>query len=209
MDAKPATVTGEVACSAPPTTITSASPCWIMRMPKPMLCVPVVQAVTTAMFGPRKPYLMERLPEIMLMTLDGTKNGDTRPGPAVQADRVRRFDGVDAADAGTDGNADAFGIAVRLFDASVAHGLDAGDHAVLNEGVEPPRLLALDVVRHLDVFHLGGDGDALAGGVEGVDRRRSAGAGEGVPPRFVHGVADGRQQAETGHGDTSFAHASS
>ena len=55
MDAKPATVTGDVACSAPPTTITSASPYWIMRIPKPMLWVPVVQAVTTAMFGPRNP----------------------------------------------------------------------------------------------------------------------------------------------------------
>ena len=55
MDEKPATVTGEVACSDPPTTMASASPYWIMRMPKPMLCVPVVQAVTTAMLGPRKP----------------------------------------------------------------------------------------------------------------------------------------------------------
>ena len=84
MEAKPATVTGEVACSEPPTTITSASPYWIRRAPRPMLCVPVVQAVTRARLGPRKPYLMDRLPAIMLMTLEGTKNGETREAPLLR-----------------------------------------------------------------------------------------------------------------------------
>ncbi len=40
-----------------------------------------MQAVTTAMFGPLKPYLIETWPEIMLMIEAGTKNGEMRRGP--------------------------------------------------------------------------------------------------------------------------------
>ncbi len=47
-----------------------------------MLCVPVVQAVTIAKFGPVMPYVIDRWPEIMLMIVAGTKNGETRRGPA-------------------------------------------------------------------------------------------------------------------------------
>ena len=46
-----------------------------------MLCVPVVQAVTMAMFGPFMPYRIDRLPEIMLMMQLGTKNGEILRGP--------------------------------------------------------------------------------------------------------------------------------
>ena len=52
---KPAIAVPVVANSAPPAIITSASPYWIIRAAKPMLCVPVVQAVTHAMFGPFRP----------------------------------------------------------------------------------------------------------------------------------------------------------
>ena len=67
--------------SAPPATITSASPYSIMRADRPMACRPVVQAVTTAMFGPLKPYLIDTWPEIMLMIDAGTKKGEMRRGP--------------------------------------------------------------------------------------------------------------------------------
>ncbi|MNT80303.1 hypothetical protein D3C72_2197420 [compost metagenome] len=67
--------------SAPPAIMTSASPYSIMRADVPMQCRPVVQAVTTAMFGPLKPYLIDRWPEIMLMIDAGTKNGEMRRGP--------------------------------------------------------------------------------------------------------------------------------
>jgi hypothetical protein len=61
--------------------MTSASPYLIKRAASPMLCVPVEQAVTMAKFGPFNPYLIERLPEIMLIMLPGTKNGEIRRGP--------------------------------------------------------------------------------------------------------------------------------
>ncbi len=41
--------------SAPPATMTSASPHWMMRAASPMAWAPVEQAVTTALFGPRSP----------------------------------------------------------------------------------------------------------------------------------------------------------
>jgi hypothetical protein len=41
----------EIVESAPPATITSASPYWISRADSPMLCRPVVQAVTTPGWG--------------------------------------------------------------------------------------------------------------------------------------------------------------
>ena len=52
---KPPIGTPDVVYSAPPATITSASPYAIMRAARPMLCVPVVHAVTQAMFGPFQP----------------------------------------------------------------------------------------------------------------------------------------------------------
>ena len=50
--AKPAIVVGEVDFSAPPANIASTSPAAIIRAAKPILWVPVVQAVVIAIFGP-------------------------------------------------------------------------------------------------------------------------------------------------------------
>ena len=51
------------------------------RAAQPMLCVPVVQAVTIEMFGPCKLYFIEICPATMLIIPAGIKNGDTRLGP--------------------------------------------------------------------------------------------------------------------------------
>src|SRR4051812_49654687 len=73
---KPPRPQGVVAISPPPATITSASPYWMVRMPRPMAWVDVVHAVTTPRFGPFRLYLIDRCPEIMLMIEAGTKNGE-------------------------------------------------------------------------------------------------------------------------------------
>jgi hypothetical protein len=52
-----------------------------------MAWAPEEQAVTTAWFGPRKPYFMETCPEARLIRQDGIKKGETRLGPFF--DRVR------------------------------------------------------------------------------------------------------------------------
>ncbi len=46
-----------------------------------MLWVPVVHAVTIDKLGPLKPYLIDKLPEIILIILAGTKNGDILLAP--------------------------------------------------------------------------------------------------------------------------------
>ncbi len=71
----------QIAASAPPATMTSASSHWIRRAASPSACAPVAQAVTTAWFGPLKPYLIETWPEARLISADGMKNGLTRRGP--------------------------------------------------------------------------------------------------------------------------------
>ena len=53
----------------------------ISRAASPIAWAPVEQAVTTAWFGPLKPYLIETLPEAKLIRLDGMKNGLMRRGP--------------------------------------------------------------------------------------------------------------------------------
>src|SRR5688572_14474388 len=77
----PAMPIRQIAASAPPATITSASPSLISRVASPMACAPVAQAVTTEWFGPLKPYLIETWPEARLIKADGMKNGLTRRGP--------------------------------------------------------------------------------------------------------------------------------
>ena len=79
--AKPATPMRQTAASAPPATITSASSQAISRAASPMAIAPVEQAVTTAWFGPRKPYLMESWPETRLIRVAGMKKGLSRRGP--------------------------------------------------------------------------------------------------------------------------------
>ena len=198
-------MTGEVACSAPPTTITSASPYWMARIPKPILCVPVVHAVTTARLGPRKSYIIDNLPEIMLMMLDGTKNGDTRPGP-----RSRHVEWVSSMvlmpPIPEPMATPILSPWLPSSTAGVPYGLDPGDQPILDEAVEASRFLAIQVVLDGETLDRRTDRDALAGGIEFGDGCGAANARKGVAPAFVHGIADGRQHAESCYRDSPCAH---
>ena len=65
--AKPPIASGVTHDSAPPATITSASPYSIMRAESPMQWVAVVHAVTMARFGPLKPNMIDKFPAIILI----------------------------------------------------------------------------------------------------------------------------------------------
>ncbi len=52
MALNPARLSGVMGASAPPANMTSTSPRAIIRKESPMACVPVLQAVTVAVFGP-------------------------------------------------------------------------------------------------------------------------------------------------------------
>ena len=69
---KPPTDVGVVPCSAPPATITSASPYWIMRIAMPIEWFDVAQAETAEKFGPFRPFRMLSCPGSMLMIVLGT-----------------------------------------------------------------------------------------------------------------------------------------
>ena len=68
---KPASEVGEIGASEPPAIITSASPYSISLPASPIAWVPVLQAVTMERFGPLRPYMIDRLPETMLMMVIG------------------------------------------------------------------------------------------------------------------------------------------
>ena len=128
------------------------------------------------------------------MTLDGTKNGETRAGATVHASGVGGLDRIDAPDPGADGNANPLAVAVRVVEPGIADRLDPGNHPVLNERVNPARLLAIDVVGHVEVLHGSADRNAVCADVEGVDRRGPADAGQRVRPALLDRVANRRQQ---------------
>ncbi len=77
MRPKPAKVSGCMHDSAPPATMTAASPAAMKREASPMECAPVVQAVEAAWLGPCRPYLMATCPAARLTRIRGTNSGET------------------------------------------------------------------------------------------------------------------------------------
>src|SRR5262245_56871050 len=75
---KPATDILVIGASAPPDTITSASPRWITLKASPIEFVPVAQAVTVHELNPRAPSVMETWPVAISGINIGTKKGLTR-----------------------------------------------------------------------------------------------------------------------------------
>src|SRR5690606_41299025 len=63
---------GEAPRSAPPASITSASPYWIIRIAMPIEWLAVAQAETAEKFGPLMPVSSDTCPGNMLMMVLGT-----------------------------------------------------------------------------------------------------------------------------------------
>ena len=72
MAAKAPTGISLIPASAPPATITSASPYWIMRIAMPIEWFDVAHADPAEKFGPLRPFMMLSWPGIMLMIVLGT-----------------------------------------------------------------------------------------------------------------------------------------
>src|SRR5574344_1819424 len=77
----PASAIRLTAPSVPPQIIISASPYFTIRAASPIEWAPVAHAVTTEIFGPWKPHLIEMFPAAILIIPLGIKNGLTRRGP--------------------------------------------------------------------------------------------------------------------------------
>ncbi len=75
------THSGVTAASAPPATITSASPRWIRWYAAPIAWEPVAHAVAVAMFAPRRLKRIDTWPAAALTISLGTVKGLTLRGP--------------------------------------------------------------------------------------------------------------------------------
>src|SRR3977135_2921717 len=110
-----------VAISPPPAIIRSASPYWMVRMPKPMACVEGVQAVHTPALRAFRPQR------------SGTGGDEERRDLArthrLQVLAVFGLDGPQATDAGAAHRAAALRIGLGEVDTGVAHGLHPGGDA--------------------------------------------------------------------------------
>ena len=88
---KPAIVTASMHASAPPATITLASPYLTIRNASPMAWAPLAHAVDAAWFGPWNPCRMLTRPAGMFTSTLGMKNGLRRrslPSPRSKAASV-------------------------------------------------------------------------------------------------------------------------
>ena len=108
----------------------STSPRATSRKASPMALVPVAQAVTTALTGPRAPKAMETCPAAMLPMIMGTKKGLKVAGPLLEVYLVLAFDGADPADAGANHYPDPPGIRLFFIQSGLSPGLFGSGNGV-------------------------------------------------------------------------------
>ena len=88
MAQKPPTPSSQMAPSAPPASMMSASPLRIMRMDSPRQWVPVAQAEVMQKLGPCRPYSMATWPARILVIICGIIKGEKRDGPLVRSTSI-------------------------------------------------------------------------------------------------------------------------
>ncbi len=172
---------GQIAPSAPPASMTSASSSAIIRAASPIAWAPVEHAVTTAWFGPIRPYLIETWPEIRLISRPWTKCG-RYPARAlfVQHDRFRR-DARQAADSRTDRATGAKPLFLgHVGQAGIFERLAGGVDAIDDERIDLALHLVIDArigvernARTVAADDLAGDSTGIIGRIEARDRRRT------------------------------------
>ncbi len=133
--------------SAPPATMTSASPSAIRRAASPMACAPVEQAVTTAWFGPLQAVLDRDLAGGEVDQAAGNEERADAARAAVAQRVAGLVDACDAADAGADEDAGAIWSSSRLrLPAGVGERLVGRGHRIDDEGVDLALFLRLHPV---------------------------------------------------------------
>ena len=113
------------------------------------------------------------------------------------------LDDVESADARADKDADALAVLGRDLQAGAFDGFMRGGESEMDEARHFARFFLVNELERVEVLHLGGEGDGEAGGVKAGDGGDAALTGQQVVPDFGGGVADGRNQAESGDNDAS------
>ena len=136
----------------------------------------------------------------------GDVEGGDASGPAVHEDLRALFYPRQATDAGTDGDADAVRVLRRHFQPGILEGLDAGRHAVMDEGIHLALVFFRDVLLQVQTADGAADAHRKAGGVEVGYLGDAADPGSNVAPRLCNRVSDRGHQAQTGDHNAAFAH---
>ena len=199
---KPAMPTRVIGASVPPQNITSARPRRIASSPSPIAMFEAAHAVHSAASGPCAPSSIETHAAAMFGMIWTIANGLVRSGPRSSRLWKQFSNGVEPADPGGDGSADAIwrggdrDPAVRL-----RH--PRGRERELREAVHAPRLLAVDPDRRVEVLELAGEVDVVAGRVEVRDRAGARLAGDEALPGRVGVVPERRHHADAGDDDAA------
>jgi len=87
---------------------------------------------------------------------DGTRDEEGRnlPRAGLRQQSVGLLDQRQAADPGTDIDADALGVGFGNLDARIADRLDAGGHAELDEDIHATRFFRVEVLRNVKILDL-------------------------------------------------------
>ena len=113
------------------------------------------------------------------------------------------FDELDAADAGTHGDADPVAVSLRDLQPGMRDGIETGRNPVVDEGVRLADILGRQVSRRVEILDLPGDLGRVATDIE-VRYDSDAGlAVEHISPGLVQPVTDRRDYAHAGYDDAS------
>src|SRR5699024_5661520 len=113
-------------------------------------------------------------------------------------------DARQATNAGTDNDADTFGVGVGDFETGVLPGLHASHNAVMDEGIHLAGFLGGKVVGNVKVLDLAGNPGIEVFGVETGDGPYPRAAIDNIVPGGRNIVTDWRNNAQPGNHDASF-----
>ncbi len=171
--------------------MTSASPYWISRHARPIECVDVVQAVTSARFGPRRPWWIDTCPAAALMMLPGMKNGEILRGVFASSHFAVFSSMVESppmpAPMATPMRAQLASVTSKP-ESLMACG--RGGDAERHERIELPHVLGRHVVLGDEVLHLAADADREGAQVHLVDETDAAAAVDDAVPGGRDGAAE-------------------
>jgi len=101
------------------------------------------------------------------------------------------FDGVEPADTGTDVHTDTLGIRFGNLKSGIAHCLNAGRHAKVDEAVHATRLFLGHVLCRIETLHFSGNGCRETSGIELGNLTNAAFAGQDALPVLGEIETDG------------------
>src|SRR5690606_5244483 len=138
----------------------------------------------------------------------GHEEGRDLPGTAsLQVLLVVLFNGIQTADTGAHCDADTRAVLRRDLETRILQRIGRGGKTVMHERVHLAELLRRQVFLRVESLHRATEADRKCADVETGDRSDTALTGENVRPCRLDRAANGRNDAQTSHDDTSLRQA--